>query len=520
MAGSDSYGFSCSHTTRAPREGEENGKEYWFTTKEKFEKGIEEGKFLEYAYVHSNIYGTSLKAVQDVAAAGRCCVLDIDVQGARLVRRSGLKAIFVFVAPPNSEELERRLRGRGTETDEQVAERLAAAKQEIASIKEPGLYDYIIFNDDVEEAFRQLASVAERALRGQVGNGSGPGSGVVTLVADEDAAVGGAAAANPDPNPAHDGAAGHAETAPLLGGAAGTTEGGNPKQNPATSAASSGSRPPAPPAPAAATTRSEATPAPVLERWRGKVALVTGASAGIGWATCTALARAGLRVVAVARRRERLEALQQAVVAGGVPITEFLPVVCDITKEAEVVALPRIIAKRWPGAGVDVLVNNAGLGRNNAALWDGATSSWVEMVSTNVLGVCMCTREALQDMKKRGEYGHVINISSMSGHRVPPGGHSFYAATKHALRALTEGLRQEARVQGADLRVTAISPGMVETEFAAVAAFGDTQEGAAKYKEFQCLQAEDVAAAVVYALSAPPHVDVNDILMRPVQQKT
>ena len=199
------------------------------------------------------------------------------------------------------------------------------------------------------------------------------------------------------------------------------------------------------------------------------MALVTGASAGIGWATCELLAEAGMRVVAIARRRERLEALQQHLVSRGVPIADFLPVVCDITKvyssssnsaasmtpctspelvctssrcgcfagtqallaalaerppaispvrrcrpglspcaqkacltgraclqEAEVVALPRIIVKRWPGAGIDVLVNNAGLGRNNAGLWDGSTASWVEMISTNVLGVCMCTREALK----------------------------------------------------------------------------------------------------------------------------
>ena len=100
--------------------------------------------------------------------------------------------------------------------------------------------------------------------------------------------------------------------------------------------------------------------------------------------------------MAVARRRERLEELQQVIISRGVSASEFLPVVCDTTKEPEVVALPKIVAKRWPDAGIDILINNAGLSRNNARLFDGDTTSWVEMLSTNVLGVCMCTREVIQ----------------------------------------------------------------------------------------------------------------------------
>eukprot|EP00891_Asterochloris_glomerata_P009316 jgi/Astpho2/9316/fgenesh1_pm.00142_%23_1_t len=256
--------------------------------------------------------------------------------------------------------------------------------------------------------------------------------------------------------------------------------------------------------------------------WQGKCALVTGASAGIGWAVCEVLATAGIRVVAVARRRERLEALQQELISKGVPIQDFLPVVCDITKEAEVVALPRIIVKRWPQAGIDILVNNAGLGRNNAHLFDGKTASWVEMVSTNVLGVCMCAREAVQDMKRRGQWGQVVNISSMSGHRVANGGTggAFYSATKHAVKALTEGLRQEARANKVPLRVSCISPGMVETEFDYVSNYHDQQIGGKRYEQMKCLEAEDIAQAVVYCLAAPDHVEVNDVLMRPTAQST
>ncbi|KAK9809154.1 hypothetical protein WJX72_010332 [[Myrmecia] bisecta] len=499
--GSDRFGFSCSHTTRKPRAGEQDNLHYHFTTKEQFEKEIAEGKFLEYAYVHDNIYGTSLKAVQDVAAKGKCCLLDIDVQGARQVRKSGLRAIFVFIAPPSEEELEHRLRGRGTESEEQINRRLAAAKQEIASIKEPGLYDYVIFNDDLEEATLQLTSVAERALAGKIGNGT------------DNPTV---QPASPAKSPTQKQAAKPQPAQP---------------QQPSGEASSSGAGavaavPKAVHTEPVATQTSSASAVPAattqegLARWQGKVALVTGASAGIGWATCELLALSGLRVVAVARRRDRLEALQQTLVAKGVPIADFLPVVCDITKEAEVVALPRIIVKRWPDAGVDVLVNNAGMGRNNAALFDGSTASWVEMISTNVLGVCMCTREAIQDMKRRGTYGHIINVSSLSGHRVAHGasGGAFYAATKHALKALTEGLRQEARGHKVDLRVSSISPGMVETEFNVVSSFGNEDVAKKKYEQFKCLEAADIAQAVLWCLASPDHMEVNDILIRPTAQ--
>ncbi|KAK9915872.1 hypothetical protein WJX75_005527 [Coccomyxa subellipsoidea] len=518
MDGSPLFGFSCSHTTRAPREGEKNGEHYHFVSKADFEKGIEDGSFLEHARVHSNIYGTSYQAVEDVASSGKCCVLDIDVQGARLVRRSKLKAIFVFIAPPSTEALEQRLRGRGTESEEQIQIRLQAAKEEIASIKEPGLYDYVIFNDDLEDAFAQLTLVARRALAGQEGNGSGSISGPVTLVADEEPIAAEAAqdgpSAEPSATPQADQASAEAsETAPLL----------TPGASGAPQAQEDVAAPEAAPADTAPATDPAVASKPTgMERWRGQVAIVTGASAGIGWAVCETLAAAGMRVVAVARRRERLESLQQLLVSRGVPIADFLPVVCDITKEAEVVALPRIIVKRWPGSGVDVLVNNAGLGRNNAALWDGSTASWVEMISTNVLGVCMCTREALKDMTRRGKYGHIINISSMSGHRVPNGasGGAFYAATKHALRALTEGLRQEARGRKVDLRVSSISPGVVETEFLAVHGFGDEAAAKERYSTMKALQPVDIAEAVVWCLSAPDHVDTNDILLRPVQQES
>ena len=160
------YGFSVSHTTRDPRPGEEHGKHYFFAEKEAMQKEIDQGLFLEHAHVHGNIYGTSIKAVNDVLDQGKCCILDIDVQGARSVRKSGIKAMFLFVSPPSFEELEARLRGRGTETEEKIMTRLGNAKGEMDAMEEAGLFDYIMVNDDIEKAPEVLAQIAKKALSG------------------------------------------------------------------------------------------------------------------------------------------------------------------------------------------------------------------------------------------------------------------------------------------------------------------------------------------------------------------
>lgn len=150
------FGFSVSHTTRAPRETEVDGVHYHFTERSKMEKEIKDGKFLESASVHGNLYGTSIEAVEAVTDAGKRCILDIDVQGARLVRASSLDAIFIFICPPSFEELEKRLRERGTETEEQVQKRLRNAKAELDQGKSSGLFDHILVNDDLETCYKNL----------------------------------------------------------------------------------------------------------------------------------------------------------------------------------------------------------------------------------------------------------------------------------------------------------------------------------------------------------------------------
>lgn len=153
------FGFSVSHTTRAPREKEVHGVHYYFTEWSKMENDIREGKFLESASVHGNLYGTSIEAVEAVTDSGKRCILDIDVQGARSVRASSLEAIFIFICPPSFEELEKRLRARGTETEEQVQKRLTNARAELDQGKSSGLFDHVLVNNDLERCYEELKKI-------------------------------------------------------------------------------------------------------------------------------------------------------------------------------------------------------------------------------------------------------------------------------------------------------------------------------------------------------------------------
>ncbi|KAI4261626.1 MAG: hypothetical protein L6R42_003177 [Xanthoria sp. 1 TBL-2021] len=152
----NTFGFSVSHTTRAPRSGERDGIEYNFTTKESFLKLVDEGGFIEHAQFGGNYYGTSVKAVKDVAEAGRICVLDIEMEGVKQVKRTELHARFLFLSPPSVEVLEQRLRGRGTEDEESLKKRLDQAAKEMAFSKEEGVHDKIVINDDLEKAYQEV----------------------------------------------------------------------------------------------------------------------------------------------------------------------------------------------------------------------------------------------------------------------------------------------------------------------------------------------------------------------------
>ncbi|CAL1570750.1 unnamed protein product [Knipowitschia caucasica] len=255
-----------------------------------------------------------------------------------------------------------------------------------------------------------------------------------------------------------------------------------------------------------------------MERWRGRVALVTGASVGIGAAVVKELVLHGMKVVGCARDVEKIKTLSEECRAAG-HSGVLVPYKCDLTNEEEILSMFSHIRSQHQG--VDVCINNAGLAHPESLL-NGKTSGWKNMLDVNVIALSVCTREAYQSMKERNvDDGHIVNINSMSGHRVV---HSadvhFYSATKFAVTALTEGLRQELREAKSHIRATSISPGVVETEFASRFYSQKPEERATAYTQFKCIEAVDVAKAVTYALSAPPHVQIGDIQMRPVEQMT
>jgi NADP-dependent 3-hydroxy acid dehydrogenase YdfG len=250
----------------------------------------------------------------------------------------------------------------------------------------------------------------------------------------------------------------------------------------------------------------------VAESLAGKGAVVTGASSGIGAETARALAAAGAGLVLAARRADRLDALAAERRAGG---TTVAVVPTDMRREDDVLRL--FAQARAALGGVDVLVNNAGLGRR-APLSSAPTEPWREMLEVNVLGLCIATREAIKDMEARGVAGHVVHVSSMAGHRIPGPDGGVYAATKFAVRALTEALRQELRARESAIRVTEVSPGHVHTEFADLFS-GRPGAQAEIARRLKILEPRDVAEAILWVVTRPPHVEVHDVLLRPREQR-
>ncbi|XP_055375737.1 guanylate kinase [Condylostylus longicornis] len=167
----DTFGFSISHTTRNPRPGEQHGIHYHFVTRQEMHDSISNGEFIETACFSGNLYGTSIQAVRTVQSQGKVCVLDIEIQGVEQIRNSNLNPILIFNNPPSIEELERRLRGRNTETEESLQKRLDTARREIEYGRTPGNFHTIIHNDDIERAYRELKKFILQELEEQQRNG-------------------------------------------------------------------------------------------------------------------------------------------------------------------------------------------------------------------------------------------------------------------------------------------------------------------------------------------------------------
>ena len=243
-------------------------------------------------------------------------------------------------------------------------------------------------------------------------------------------------------------------------------------------------------------------------RLDGKVALVTGASSGIGEATAMALAAEGAAVAIAARRTDRLQALRTKLDEQG---TSVVVLELDVTDEQACRTAVQSTVDEL--GGLDILVNNAGV-MLLGAIERADTTDWIRMVETNVLGLMFMTHAALPHLMESG--GQVIQVSSVAG-RVPSKGAGVYNASKFAVNAFSESLRQEVTERG--VRVVLIEPGMVATELRDHITNAKAKESAnARAAEMRQLQSGDIAAAIVYAATQPDHVAVNEILVRPTDQ--
>ena len=241
----------------------------------------------------------------------------------------------------------------------------------------------------------------------------------------------------------------------------------------------------------------------------GKVAVVTGASSGIGEATAEALAAEGASVVVAARREERLADLSKRIEGNG---GRVLAAACDVADEGQAHGLIQKAEEEF--GRVDILVNNAGV-MLLSTVGKGLSEEWRQMFDVNVLGLLYTTDAAMETMKRQGG-GHLVNISSVAGRKVTRDSSGVYAGSKFAVGAISEGLRQELLED--NIRVTIVEPGAVETELADHITDEDARQSLGGLLNLEILQAEDIANAIVYAVTQPERVSVNEILIRPTQQ--
>lgn len=243
---------------------------------------------------------------------------------------------------------------------------------------------------------------------------------------------------------------------------------------------------------------------------KNKVVIVTGASSGIGYATALELSKAGAKVAAGARRVEKLETLKNEVQKhGGEIIVKNL----DVTKKEDCDSFINLVTKTWNH--IDILINNAGI-MPLSFFKNLKISEWEQMIDVNLKGILYCTAAVIPFMITK-KSGHIVNISSVAGRIVFPAG-SVYCATKHAVTAFSEGLRQELS-QRYNIKVTCIEPGVVSTELPNTITDKSLDSFVESVKEMESLNAEDIANAIIYSLDSPQYLNINEILLRPLSQE-
>ena len=246
---------------------------------------------------------------------------------------------------------------------------------------------------------------------------------------------------------------------------------------------------------------------------RGRVVLITGASSGIGAATARAFAEVGARLLLCARRLDKLRSLEADLIAAGAQAVHSEAL--DVTDRKAVDTLlgtSGSLPQEWHA--IDILINNAGLSRGLGKLYEDDPENWEEMINTNTRGLLYVTRAVVPGMVERG-HGHVVSLGSTAGHQTYAGG-SVYCATKAAERVISDGLKLD--LMGTPVRVTSVDPGMVKTDFSTVRFRGDEEKAAKVYENITPLQPEDVADAILWAVSRPAHVNIHSILLTSIDQ--
>ncbi|MGK5594631.1 MAG: SDR family NAD(P)-dependent oxidoreductase [Parachlamydiaceae bacterium] len=243
---------------------------------------------------------------------------------------------------------------------------------------------------------------------------------------------------------------------------------------------------------------------------KNKCVLITGASSGFGLATAKLMGQEGANLILFARRKERLDQLKASLEQRHQ--IKIHPVVCDVTQYKSAMQAIQQLPAEFQN--IDLLVNNAGLVRGLAKLWEIKKEEWDEVIDTNLKGVLNMIHAVMPNMLKRNS-GHIINVGSISGHGTYPGG-GVYCSTKFALRALTDTLRME--LVETNIRASLISPGMAKTEFSHVRFYGDEKKADAVYDNVQALTPEDIAETILFIASRPPHVTIADLVVYPQQQ--
>jgi serine 3-dehydrogenase len=243
---------------------------------------------------------------------------------------------------------------------------------------------------------------------------------------------------------------------------------------------------------------------------QNQIVLITGASSGIGASCAKVFAQAGAKLILAARRKEKLQEIADQL--SKELATQVYLIELDVRDRQAVETALNSLPEPWKN--IDILINNAGLSRGLSKLQESDFQDWEEMIDTNVKGLLYLTRYVVPGMVSRGK-GHVVNIGSIAGRQTYPGG-NVYCGSKAAVRAISEGLKQD--LLGTPIRVSCIDPGLVETEFSQVRFHGDTERAEKVYQGLTPLTGDDVADVVFFCVTRPTHVNISEILLVPVDQ--